>query len=107
MTKNNAERERVIGIMREWLPVGTTVYGIVVHVSASGMSRSIRFMYVENGAIRELPPSWVAAAIGERFDEKRWAVQVSGCGMDMVFASIYNLAKVLHGDSQSLKQGRL
>ncbi len=64
-------------------------------------------MHVEQGEIKEIPPSWVAAAISERFNEKRWAVDVRGCGMDMVFASIYSLAKVLHGDSQSLKQGRL
>lgn len=105
--KNNAERERVIGILREWLPVGSTVYGIVTHVSASGMSRCIRFLFVEDGEIKELPPAWVAAAIGERFNEKRWAVSVSGCGMDVVSASIRSLAQAVHGDSHSLKQGRL
>lgn len=106
MNKTKPYKQEAVQRLRDWLPVGTTIEGIVVNVAPSGMSRSIRFLYVNEGRITEIPPGWIAAAIGERLDEKRSAVRVSGCGMDMVFASIYALALALYGDSQALRYGR-
>ncbi len=102
-----SEREEIISRLQEWLIRGTKVYGLVVNVAPSGMSRTIRFLYVDDGEIGERPGRWVAAVIGGRYDENREAVRVSGCGMDMVYHSILSLSHALWGDDSALKQGRI
>ena len=108
-----AEREEARTHLRKLLPVGSTVYGSVVHVARSGMSRTIRFYVVESGAIREITGS-VARALGERCRERPdYGLNVGGCGMDMVSHTVMNLSYALHGghapDAAQLKarNGRL
>ena len=91
------ERDEAIAKLREWLKPGDTVYTILRHVSASGMSREIGMglLSCEGGRAVDLHPNWlVSTALGERVG-KRDGIIVSGAGMDMGFHLVYNLGRVL------------
>jgi len=128
MTKQQrVERDEAISQLREWIKPGTTVYTILDHVSASGMSRAIRVTvpYVrrevlDNDRWRELGrdeiagerstrdtvdhihPNW---AVGKALQLRHWkrngreqdALLIGGCGMDMGFHLVYELSSVLYG----------
>ena len=67
---------------------------ILRHVSQSGMSRNISVVYKGEDI------TWkVAKALGEPIKEKHgsWIITMGGCGMDMGFSLVYNLATVLYG----------
>lgn len=59
---------------------GATVWTVLEHVSASGMSRNIRVMVLE-----ENEPWYLtnAAAIALGWPMRKDAIRVQGCGMDM------------------------
>jgi hypothetical protein len=75
--------------------LGETVYGIVRHVSASGMSRVIDF-YV----MRDNKPCRISHIIRDlchlRFHKHYDGLVVHGCGMDMVFDTVYSLGRALY-----------
>jgi len=70
---------------------GSTIYTTVLHVSRSGMSRTIAAYVSHKGEIHNVS-YLVASAIGARFDRDRGGVVMGGCGMDMTFALVYNLS---------------
>ena len=74
-----------------------TVYTLVRHVSASGMSRDISLFVVRDGKIVDIT-YYAAHALEWRLVERdgRRAIRVSGCGMDMGFHTVYTLASVLY-----------
>lgn len=80
--------------LREILSHGDTVFCVLRHVSASGMSRTIDF-YV----IKENRPLWLTGYIGAALGYKRGkhdrGLVISGCGMDMGFHVVYCLASEL------------
>jgi len=84
--------------LRVSLAPGDTLHCIIRNVTASGMSRSIdvyRFNCV-NGIIEKEWLSWrIAAVCGGSWDNKRDCIRISGCGMDTVYAIVYNLGRVL------------
>jgi hypothetical protein len=70
-----------------------TVYTVLRHVSASGMSRHID-LYI----IKDNQPLWITGSVATLLNLKRAKGQgliVSGCGMDMGFATVYNLGSAL------------
>lgn len=86
--------------LRAILPPGSTVYTVLRHVSASGMSRDIA-CYAAPGDGERDPrwiTWWVATACGFRWNDDREAVRIGGAGMDMGFAIVYDLAHVLYPD---------
>lgn len=83
------------------LTKGTTVYGIVTHVSSSGMSRHIKLLTVQDGKIVDISRS-AAAKLGWRMAKNREAIVVSGCGMNMVFHTIHELSCAVLGDGYAL-----
>ena len=101
-----AEKAEALARLREWLKPGDTVYTILEHVSSSGMSRAIRFVIPkvdENGKPYFLHPNHaIGAVLGLRFHTSRGvrsdALHVSGCGMDMGFACVYDLGRYLFPD---------
>ncbi|CAA2141626.1 hypothetical protein HYPP_02647 [Hyphomicrobium sp. ghe19] len=108
------QRDEAIERLRKWLPVGSTVYSIVRKVSASGMRRKIQFVYFENGdgatcANDRHPTYSIAQALGLSVSREGGndTVTVQGTGMDMCFATVYDLAVVLHGDGNALKSRTL
>lgn len=67
-----------------------TVYTLVTHASASGMSRCIRLFVIEDNQPRDIT-GYVARALGYRVSDRHGGVVVTGCGMDMGFHVVRNL----------------
>jgi hypothetical protein len=91
------EQIEAIKELRELLKPGETVYTILRHVSASGMSRVIDLFIMRGNEPRRITWS-VAQALGYAYDQKREGLRVSGCGMDMGFHVVYSLARVIFND---------
>jgi hypothetical protein len=102
MSRNYTEQEKADArkLMRKYLfkvRRGTAItYATVKHVSASGMSRIIAYtgFYVENGRIREVNITYYMDVLGVANltpAGKPYGVRVGGCGMDMIFNTLYNL----------------
>lgn len=124
------EQAEAIAQLREWIRPGDTVYTILDHVSASGMSRAIRVClpYVRpsddqepsdrvddsqrytdlNRAIDFIHPNY---AVGKALGLRHWkrngreqdALVVGGCGMDMGFHLVYELSHLLYGSRRCTK----
>jgi phage terminase large subunit GpA-like protein len=94
-----SERAEAIERLRDWLKPGDTIHCVLRHVSRSGMSRVIDFKKIEaNGEVSTL--GWnIAKALEMPFDRNREGVKVGGCGMDMGFHIVYNLARTLWPES--------
>jgi len=70
---------------------------IVESVSASGMSRTFKYLsYVPNDN-RSYFRTWYCflSVLGYSFKKDSHAIKVGGCGMDMNFATTYNIAHSL------------
>jgi hypothetical protein len=95
--QSDIERQQAIERLRELLKPGDTVYTTLKHVSRSGMMRSI-----DLHLIRDNEPRWIASLVATAcdysWDEKRECLKVSGCGMDMGFAVVYELSRTLFPD---------
>lgn len=93
------ERTEAAERLREWLRPGSTVYCILRHRSASGMSRVIQLVTIDPADCRHLFIGYnAAAAMDERYDRDREGIRVSGAGMDMGFHLVYNLGATLWPD---------
>ena len=87
------EKQETITRLRESLPPGSTVHTILRHCSRSGMQRAIS-MVVDSQDVSYL----VVRATGDKIDQKWGGIKIGGCGMDMGFALVYNLSRVLYSD---------
>lgn len=97
MSTKQAEREEARTKLRAMLPPGSTVYTILRHVSRSGMLRCVSVVIQEADGPNDV--TWLAArALGEKINNRHDGINMSGCGMDMGFALVYNLASVLYPD---------
>ena len=80
---------------------GETLYTILLHVSRSGMLRTIGVYRIVNNE-----PRWIsrvaASFIGWPFDDKREGVKVRGCGMDMGFHLVSTLSRALFGNDYTV-----
>jgi hypothetical protein len=76
-----------------------TVYTVLRHVSASGMSRDISLKVVDRGELRDITYT-AAIAMGETPKDKNGhrVIRVSGCGMDMGYHLVHSLSSVLYPD---------
>lgn len=101
MTKaTKTEQAEAIKSLRKILKPGQTIYTTVMHVSRSGMSRTIS-MYIpvieadgrgkRRMAIRGID-SLAAKALGWRW---KGGLILDGCGMDMCFHAVYELSDKL------------
>lgn len=98
MTKaKQSEQNQAIESLRETLKPGDTVYTILRSVSRSGMSRVIDLVSIKDGDTFHL--GFLAAkAMDDKYDREREGIKVGGCGMDMGFHIVYNLARTLFRD---------
>ena len=98
MKTTKAEQEEAIKDLREMVPPGSTVYTVLRHCSRSGMCRDIDCYIMQDNQ-----PRWisrlVSKATGFGFNEKKDAIRVGGCGMDMGFHIVYSLSRVLWRDN--------
>ncbi|NYE30961.1 hypothetical protein HDE78_003938 [Rhodanobacter sp. K2T2] len=90
--------------LRQWLPKGTRVFTILRSVSRSGMRREISVVVFLPGDDRPIHPNHhVCKVLGLRRG-KSDGVVLNGCGMDMGFHLVYELAHALYGDTDALTQ---
>ena len=87
--------------LREIVARGDTVYSVLRHVSASGMSRRIDFYALKSG-VPILLSGYMAGLLGYTV-HKRGGLVVTGCGMDMGFHVVSGLAFKLFGTESSLR----
>ena len=87
------------------LDKGDTIYGIVKSVSASGMSRRIKFY-----TIKDNRPVFLTWSIGQLLGYKMkedGTIRVDGVGMDMIFKVVYDLGYVVHNDGYFFRSDSL
>lgn len=96
---------------------GSEIYSYVRSVSSSGMSRQIKFLFPtvrqhgENFGENAKPEivditRHVAIINGSRFNKDKWVIVAQGCGMDMCFNEVYNLASNLWRDEKGEHDGK-
>lgn len=103
--QNKKDKQEAIARLKQCMPKGTTVYTILRHVSASGMTRHISIVILQqnsnNGnAYYPIHPNWaVSKALNLKLVSKNGydAVVVNGCGMDMGFNIVHNISTLLYG----------
>ena len=83
------------------LKTGDTVYTVLRHVSASGMSRRIDLYTFQDNKPVYLS-GYYAMMQGE--EPPRDGYKVGGCGMDMGFHLVYSMSSMLFG-SEKLRSG--
>lgn len=92
---NKKERERLEAVARlkEWgVNDGMTIYAKVNNVSASGMSRNVGLYVSINNELIDIS-YWASKALEWPYKEGyNGGVRVSGCGMDMLFHTVYSLS---------------
>ncbi len=94
-TKQEVEEAR--GYLLEAVKPGDKIYTILRQVSRSGMSRHISTLIIGKDGNRDIT-YLVAKVLGERRNENDGGLVVSGCGMDMGFAVVYDLSWRLFKD---------
>jgi hypothetical protein len=95
-TKEQVERSRAYLLDTLKIKPGDTVYTKVNHVSRSGMSRNISAYVMRDNSPVDIGTS--AATIMGNPIAKDDSVKMGGCGMDMGFALVYDLAYRLFPD---------
>ncbi|OAM89095.1 hypothetical protein OH491_12465 [Termitidicoccus mucosus] len=88
-------------LRKNYLKVGDTVYVFLRRISRSGTCR-----WIDLYTVREKKPlriTWSAAkALATRYDSRREAIRVEGCGFDCGHSLVHDLAWRLFGNSDAL-----
>ncbi len=96
MTKSQkAEQDEARDLLRAEVLPGDVLHTVVRSVARSGMSRTIDVYRLQDGELRCLS-GLVARALDYRRNDAG-ALKVSGCGMNMGFAVVYEVSAVLFG----------
>lgn len=93
-TTKKAEKAEACDRLRDLVKPGERVYCVLRHVSASGMQRRIDFYSIGEDKRPLYLSGYIATALGMRRHDKQGLV-VNGCGMDMGFHVVYELARTL------------
>jgi hypothetical protein len=85
-------REALLRILEK----GDTVFCVLRSVSRSGMSRNIDFYVIKDNRPQYLT-GYMAALYGRTIgtSSNHMGLKINGCGMDMGFHEVYNLARTL------------
>jgi hypothetical protein len=108
MTKTSAaaarrtEQVEAMTRLRELFPVGSTVHTVLRHTTTSGMTRWISVLVADQtGAISDVSHLVSRVGVGSTDNGPRDGVKMTGAGMDMGFALVYNLGVAMYGDGYS------
>ena len=85
-------KDEALARLREVLQPGATVYTILRHVSASGMTRWISPIVIRDGQPFDLT-HLVRIALGWPASPKHEGLKVGGSGMDMGFHLVYSIGQ--------------
>lgn len=91
------------------------IYADIKSVSRSGMSRRITFYYVKNSAIVRATPqiAWLCGEVMPgKYDQGgkeliEYGLNVAGCGMDMIFNTLYRCMPYNQAKNWSQRYQRL
>jgi len=104
MTKINKARENECKeALLKWLQPGDTIYCQLKHVSRSGMYRVINLFVIKDN--QPLRISGYAADLLEGYDLKHEGCKASGCGMDMGYHLVTQLAYILYPVYECIGEG--
>ena len=110
MNKKQEAQAEAVRILKEWgLSDGTTIYAKVVHVSRSGMFRRVQLFMIGEDDRRPIDITyWAAKALEWGYKEGfNGGIGVSGCGMDMLFHTVYSLSYAMgYGALDQDKSGK-
>jgi hypothetical protein len=101
---SKTDRQEAIARLHELLEPGDTITCVLRGVSRSGMTRWIDFYVVrpDDRNPREVVTLWltrtIATACEYTYDRNKEALKIGGCGMDMGFAVVYDLCRVMYPD---------
>lgn len=101
-----SEKLNSIATLRSFLEPNETIYYKVTKVSRSGMSRNIEFYWID----MDRRPSRITWLMSEALGYKQLddgSIRVRGCGMDMGFKVISDLADALFYDYKQLRSEAL
>lgn len=97
-TETGLRKQRAIETLLSFdIRPGSTIYTTLLHTSRSGMMRVIKVIVPGDGQVFDLSGA-AARAVGARYDDHRGGVIMTGCGMDMGYAVVYDLSRVLFAD---------
>lgn len=85
------EKEAALAILKQWR--GHRLLAIVNSVSRSGMSRRIEFYGAEKGEISRIG-YYMSKILEWPYNVDKGGFLVSGCGMDMIFHTLYSFNAV-------------
>jgi hypothetical protein len=96
-TQKQRRQAEAVDTLKQWGVVdGTTVYAKVNNVSASGMHRRISlYCVLDGGRIVDISYHAAHALDWSYKDRYNGGIGVSGCGMDMLFATIDALSHAM------------
>lgn len=97
MTSKQREQQVAITYLRGVVKPSDMVYTLLRHVSASGMTRHISLFVIGEDRKPISLDYYTSYACGYR-RAKDGSLVVGGCGMDMGFSVVYNLAQALFND---------
>lgn len=80
----------------------TKIYVNLVSVSKSGMTRKAKFYVVVDGELQNITDI-IAKALEQKLD-KNYCLTIRGCGMDMIFGTLYRFASSI-GIKDAFKLG--
>ena len=90
--------------LKKLFPKGSTAYTLVTKVAPSGMSRHIMVAGSQKKGHVENVSWYISQLLEWKYKDNTRAVFVGGCGMDMGFHLVYNLAQELYKDGYAIKQ---
>ena len=102
--EKEAEKKEAIAKLKKQLKPGDMVYTILRHVSRSGMSREISLVLKKKDCIFDIS-FYVAKALDNPINHDSGGVKIGGCGMDMGFALVYDLGRVMYPKGFKTKPG--
>lgn len=102
-----AEQADALASLRQTLRRGDQLFVATKSVSRSGMSRTVT-IYTFRGPRGKVRALWltrlVARALRWSYLDDSETLRVHGCGMDMHFHTVYELAYKLFGDGNALQK---
>ena len=96
------ERDAAVAKLREIVAPGSTIYVLLRRKNSVGTVRWLEFYHIRDGELKRI--TWdVARVLDGDYCRKFDALKVGGTGLDVGFASVYGLSRVLFGKAGELR----
>lgn len=102
MKVSKADKDHSLEMLNKFLNKNQTVYCVLRHVSRSGVRREIALFVIHENRMQVIS-GWVSDVLEMPINRDNLGIKIDGCGMDMGFHVVYNLASVLYGNGYQLK----